>query len=234
MAEIIFDNVKIVYKSYHKNLLSLRRSLVSLVASPLARKKHKPIESITALHDISFKISAGDRVGIIGNNGSGKSTLLRAMAGIYAPSQGTVRHQGEISTMFHLGAGLHEDLNGYENIKRLLCYYPKSCHTSPAVVKKIAEFSDLGDFLNLPVRTYSSGMKMRLSFSTCIGQNPQILLIDEIFGTGDAKFQQQTKKFMTELLGKSSIFVLASHNQKLIDSLCTRVFLLDKGKLTEL
>ncbi|CAN0566681.1 unnamed protein product, partial [Laminaria digitata] len=180
-----------------------------------------------ALEGITLDLRDGDRVGLIGHNGSGKSTLLRTMAGIYQPARGTIQIEGRVSTVFGLGAGLEPELTGYENIVRMAMMLGASRAAAEATVPDVEAFSELGDFLKVPVRTYSDGMRTRLSFGVATAAHPDILLVDEVFGAGDAEFQEKAQRRMAEFVEKSSIFVLASHSDRLIQTFCnTRLALL--------
>ncbi|MFM7011321.1 MAG: ABC transporter ATP-binding protein [Betaproteobacteria bacterium] len=188
---------------------------------------------ITALKDVSFTLKDGDAVGLIGHNGAGKSTLLRTMAGIYPPSSGKVLCQGKTSTVFEIGAGLDPELSGYDNIIHLGMMMGLSYSEAKALTPDIEEFTELGDFLQLPIRTYSSGMTMRLMFAVATAVTPEILLLDEMFSTGDAGFQEKSQSRIHKIIEGSKIFVFASHDMELIKKYCNRVFKLEHGQLME-
>lgn len=186
-----------------------------------------------ALSGISLDIKAGDRVGLIGKNGAGKSTLLRTMAGIYPPRKGSVEVEGQISSMFNMGLGMQMEYSGMRNIQlsNLIANVPQK--DRPALTKKIAEFTELGDFLNNAVRTYSSGMGMRLRFACATTLEPDILLLDEWVGAGDAEFQAKATDRMNELVSTAGIVVLATHNIPLMRKVCTKAVWLDKGRIVK-
>jgi ABC-type polysaccharide/polyol phosphate transport system ATPase subunit len=188
---------------------------------------------VTALDNVSFELASGDRVGLVGPNGAGKSTLLRTMAGIYAPAGGRVLRQGRVATVFEIGAGMDPELSGYENIIRMSLLMGMPERRARASIPEIEEFTELGDFLQLPVRTYSTGMAMRLMFAVATSMQPEILLVDEMFGTGDAAFQEKALARMQSLISSAEIFVFASHSPTLIRQFCRRVMHLEHGKLTE-
>ncbi len=189
---------------------------------------------VTALDNVSFTLNDGDAVGLIGHNGAGKSTILRAMAGIYPPSLGSIERQGKTSTVFEIGAGLDNELSGYDNIVHLGMMMGLSYGEARALTPDIEDFTELGDFLYLPIRTYSSGMIMRLMFAVATATSPEILLLDEMFSTGDAGFQKKSHKRIQKIIKSSQIFVFASHDLDLIRANCNRVFQLSHGSVDEI
>ncbi len=229
--EIRFNNVTIEYNLYNSRSFSLRNQLISSLSGGMI---HRDIgrDVVTAVKDASFTLHAGDRVALVGGNGAGKTTLLRAMAGIYHAAKGDITINGTVSTIIDIGAGMDEELSGIKNICRLLLLKGLSISNLDKVVKDIEEFSGLGEYLKLPVRTYSSGMKMRLMFAVATMSNPDILLIDEMFSVGDKDFQDKAKARIEENIKKSKIFVFASHDTKLIKKYCHTVFKMEHGKLT--
>jgi ABC-type polysaccharide/polyol phosphate transport system ATPase subunit len=234
MAHIKFKNVTVQYPLYNAHSLSLRNQLVRIGTGGRLAKESSNIVTITALDSVSFELDEGDTVGLVGHNGAGKTTLLRTMAGIYPPVVGEVQRQGKVSTIIELGAGLDVELSGYENIVRMGMLLGSSRREMEAAIPGVEAFTELGDFLSMPVRTYSSGMVMRLMFAVGTAIRPEILLIDEMFGTGDAAFQEKAQNRMHELISAAKIFVFASHSPELIKRYCRRVFSLEHGTLTEL
>ena len=190
--------------------------------------------SLQVLQDVSLTVGQGEVVVVIGPSGSGKSTLLRTMAGVYIPALGTIKRQGRVATVLELGTGMDPELSGYENITRMSMLLGVSKKKIEENAKEIADFTQLGDFLELPVRTYSSGMATRLMFAVATSTKPDILLVDEIFGTGDAEFQAQAKKRMEDLIRSVGIFVFASHSNDLVKTYCSRFFFLEHGVLKEI
>ncbi len=231
MAKIEFDNVTLRYPIYGSHGMSLRSHLMR-VATGGNIEKDSRTTVITALKDVSFTLKDGDAVGLIGHNGAGKSTLLRTMAGIYPPSSGKVVRQGKTSTVFEIGAGLDQELSGYDNIIHLGMMMGLSYREAKALTPDIEEFTELGDFLQLPIRTYSSGMTMRLMFAVATAVTPEILLLDEMFSTGDAGFQEKSQIRIKKIIDSSKIFVFASHNISLIERYCNRIFRLEHGNLS--
>ncbi len=234
MASIVFEKVSLQYPVYHSRAMSLRNQLVRLSTGGRIESEAGHVNLVTALKDVSFELRDGDAVGLTGHNGSGKTTLLRAIAGVYAPTTGRISRQGGIATVFELGAGLEPELSGYDNILRMSLLMGMTIPRAKENISDIEMFTELGDFLQLPVRTYSSGMTMRLMFAVATAVEPEILLIDEMFGTGDSQFQEKARARLGRLIDSSNIFVFASHSQELLKTYCNRIFNLEHGNLTEI
>ncbi|MDD2723472.1 MAG: ABC transporter ATP-binding protein [Methylovulum sp.] len=233
MAILKFDKVTVQYPIYNSRSMSLRNQLVRISTGGRIESEAGHIQVVTALNEVSFGLKDGDSVGLIGHNGAGKSTLLRTMAGVYHPISGSVVRQGRVATVLELGAGMDPELSGYENIIRMGILMGLSMAEILSKTKEIEDFTQLGDFLQLPVRTYSSGMATRLMFAVATSTAPDILLVDEVFGTGDAEFQVKAKERMEALIKSVGIFVFASHNHELVRQYCNRVFRLEHGCLLE-
>ncbi len=189
---------------------------------------------ITALHDISFSIKKGEVVGIVGKNGSGKSTILKLIAGVTYPSKGKVSIHEKVAPLIELGAGFHHELTGLENIylnAALLGMHKKEIEL---VLDNIIEFSELKEFINVPVKKYSSGMYMRLGFAVAIFVDAPILLIDEVLSVGDAAFQKKCMDYFKEVkkTGEKTI-VFVSHSEEAVKKLCDRVILISKGEMID-
>lgn len=234
MANLKFDNVTVQYPIYNSRSMSLRNQLVRISTGGRIEKEVGDIQVVTALNNVSFHLQDGDAIGLIGHNGAGKSTLLRTMAGVYHPVSGNIFRDGRIATVLELGAGMDPELSGYENIIRMGILMGLSMAEIRGKTEEIESFTQLGDFLQLPVRTYSSGMATRLMFAVATSTEPDILLVDEVFGTGDAEFQIKAKERMETLIKSVGIFVFASHNYKLIHQYCNRVFKLEHGQMLEI
>ena len=184
-----------------------------------------------ALSDVSFSIKKGEVVGIIGRNGSGKSTLLKVIAGILKPYKGTINCRGIIAPMLELGSGFDPDLTGRENVFLNGAILGFNKQFLEEKFDEILEFSELGEFIDVPIRNYSSGMMMRLAFSVATLVNPDILIVDEILAVGDAAFQEKCQKRMSEMMGGGTTVLIVSHSIDQIRSLCSRVIWLDSGKI---
>ena len=219
------DNISVCYKMPHDRIQSIKEYVVALM------KKKLKYEQFRALNGVSFEISKGEVIGIVGSNGAGKSTLLKVISGILRPTEGSVSLNGNVVPMLELGSGFDFDLSGRENIflnGAILGY-------SESFLKEkyddIVEFSELGEFINIPVRNYSSGMIMRLAFSIASQVVPDILIVDEILAVGDAAFQEKSYARMVELMGHGTTVLLVSHNIEQIRRLCDRVIWLDHGQV---
>lgn len=231
MARLYFENVSIRYPVYNTRAQSLRHQLMRISTGGKIAAEAGQTVSVTALNNVSFELNSGDSIGLIGHNGAGKSTLLRTMAGIYTPDSGRVIREGRTATVFEIGSGMDPELSGYDNILRMGMLMGIPIKEMRAKIPDIEEFTELGEFLSLPVRTYSSGMSMRLIFAVATSHHPEILLVDEVFGTGDTAFQERAKARMRNLIANAEIFVFASHDHSLIYELCDRVLELSHGKL---
>jgi len=187
--------------------------------------------SVVALEDISFELKDGDRLGLIGRNGSGKSTLLRIIAGIYEPLEGRARIEGAVAGLFSVGLGVHPETTGFRNImlSGLMAGYSRAQVTD--MMPEIAAFCDLGEYLDMPVRTYSNGMAMRLKFACATAFDADIILMDEWLGAGDPSFQDKAQKRLRKMVDEAGILMLASHNHSVIRKSCNKLAWLDRGRL---
>lgn len=230
MAHIKLDNVSLSYPIFGAQSRSFKRNLIKMtIGGNLNVHDHSIL--IDALSNISFTLNGGDRLALIGHNGSGKTTLLRILAGVYAPTHGQLTTHGSISSLLNTALGMDHEATGYENIKirSMLLGLPKN--SLPALITDVEEFSELGTFLNMPVRTYSAGMMVRLAFALSTLIVPDILLIDEAIGAGDAHFMQKAQARMEKLIQKSEILVLASHSPETVKNFCNKVLWLEHGQI---
>lgn len=187
--------------------------------------------TVRALSGITARLDVGDRVGLVGHNGSGKSTMLRLLGGIYRQTSGTVSRSGTVGSLLDISLGMAAEATGRENIYLRGALQGLSRREVTALIPGIIEFSELGDFIELPMRTYSSGMLLRLAFSVSTVLSPDILLMDEWLAVGDAAFQAKAEARLHEVVSRTSILVIASHSANLIRHQCNRVFYLDHGHL---
>ena len=230
-ARILLDRVNVSFPVYQGGSRSVKKAILSLSsAGRIARDAHDRI-TVDALRDVTFSLGNGDRLAVIGANGAGKTTLLRVMAGIYEPVSGAVDTRGHISPLFDIGLGLDMDLSGYDNIRirgALLGQSPRAVENH---LPEIAEFTELGDYLDMPMRTYSSGMILRLSFAIATCFDPEILLMDEWISAGDAHFMERAQRRIETFIGKASILVLASHNLEICKRWCTTAIWMAGGRI---
>lgn len=189
---------------------------------------------IRAVDNVSFELREGDRVGIVGHNGSGKSTLLRAIAGAYEPVSGTMDVNGKLATMLSIWLGMDIEATGYENIFLRATVMGLRRGEIESLAEDICAFSELGDYIHMPLRTYSSGMAMRLAFATSTGFPADIVLMDEWMSVGDTDFSQKAQDRLKKMIDQAKILVLASHDDALVRKNCNRIMRLDHGKMVEL
>ena len=221
MNEIVCQNMCIDFPIFEKVLIKKNRF----------QKKYS-IPSVSALDCINLSIDKGERVGLLGRNGSGKTTLLRTLAGVYAPQKGTININSSVTSLFEAAVGMDQNANGYQNIPLLMALRQIPLSKYNEVVADVEEFTELGKALHRPVRTYSQGMRLRLSFTIAtFKQDNEIILIDEIMGAGDKKFKFKSKKRIDNLIGKAGTLVLASHSIDVLKTYCSRGILFKKGKI---
>ena len=194
-------------------------------------KSNKNKQFVEALKNVNLEIKSGDRVGIIGVNGAGKSTLLRLIAGIYVPTYGTIKIQGKVTPILDNNLGMDPNATGYENIEIGCIFSGLSFEQIKELKPKIAEFTELREFLDVPIRTYSCGMTSRLSFAIATATETEILLLDEGIGAGDKDFHEKAQKRLNGFLKNSGILVLASHNLEMLKSYCNKGLYLNKGEV---
>ena len=233
MATVVLENVSAHFPIYGAQQRSLRKALFQRATGGSIEREGKNHDRITvkALTDISLTLHDGDRLGLIGHNGAGKSTLLKVMAGIYEPVSGTVRVEGRVTPLFDAMPGLDSDDTGYENIITSGMLIGMTRRQIEAKIPEIEEFCELGEYLNLPVRTYSTGMTMRLGFALVTALDPGVLLMDEGFGTGDLRFADRARSRLKEFVGRSRIMVLASHSDNTIRSMCNKAIMMEAGRI---
>jgi ABC-type polysaccharide/polyol phosphate transport system ATPase subunit len=227
MARILLNDVSLTFQVRQHRRLTLKEFLVR----QMFRRSVNPVIKVEALKRVSLDLHDGQRIGIIGHNGSGKSTLLKLMAGIYAPTHGRRLVHGRISSLFDIALGFEPDASGWENMffrGYLQGETPTGVRTK---LQQIAEFSELGEFLNMPVRYYSAGMSVRLAFSIATAIDPEILLVDEVLSVGDLAFQVKAKQRMKEMMQQAHLIVMVSHDLNSLGSLCEQGLWLDHGQV---
>lgn len=233
MAFISLRNVSVNFPIYGAGANSLKKTLAASVTGGRFGKE-TGVNVVQALSDINFELKAGDRLGLVGHNGAGKSTLLRTLAGIYEPSSGDFVRRGTVSSLIDPSLGIEPDATGIENITLRGLVMGMSKKQIDALTPEICEFSGLGEYVNMPVRTYSTGMLMRLAFSISTSIHADILLMDEWLSVGDAEFTEKAELRMREVVAKSGILVLASHSSELIKKECNIVMQLSHGRIVSL
>ena len=222
---ISVENVSMTFNMNKEKIDSLKEYFIKLA------KRQLRFKQFTALNDINFTISKGEIVGLMGLNGSGKSTLLKIIAGVMKPTTGRVAVKGSIAPLIEVGAGFNADLSGRENIflnSYLLGFNKKYINDH---LDEIIEFAELGEFIDVPLKNYSSGMKSRLGFAIATAVDPDVLIVDEVLAVGDFKFQQKCHKKIKELMDGDTTVLIVSHNINQIKELCTRCIWLEKGKM---
>lgn len=219
------EHVSLCYQMSYDRVKSLKEYLVQLV------KGHVKYEEFWVLRDVSFEVKRGEVLGIIGHNGAGKSTLLKVISGILKPSRGSVSVNGVIAPMLELGSGFDFDLTGRENVFLNGAILGYSEQFLKEKYGEIVEFSELGQFIDVPLRNYSSGMVARLAFSVATVVRPDILIVDEVLSVGDADFQEKSKKRMLDLMGGGTTVLFVSHSLSQIQEMCDRVVWLEHGEM---
>lgn len=219
------DNVSLCYRMSFDRVLSIKEYIVQLIKGELK------YQEFWALRNVSFEVNKGEVLGIVGNNGAGKSTLLKIISGILKPTEGSVQVFGNVVPMLELGSGFDYDLTGRENIFLNGSILGYSEQFLKEKYSEIEAFSELGQFIDVPLRNYSSGMVMRLAFSVATVVNPDILIVDEILAVGDAAFQEKSRARMMELMSGGTTVLFVSHNIAQIRGMCDRVVWLEHGQM---
>jgi ABC-type polysaccharide/polyol phosphate transport system ATPase subunit len=231
MARIELNSVSVEFPVYNVNSRSFKKRFLRLATGGSVLADANKHVVVSALQNVTLNIEHGDRVGIIGHNGAGKSTILRLLANIYEPTRGDILIEGKVSSLLDLMQGIEGEFTGYENIVLRGTLMGLTRAEIKEKTDDIANFTGLGDYLSMPTRTYSSGMMVRLAFAISASIHPEILLIDEIFGAGDAGFIEKAQQRMVSLLDRSSIVIMASHADDIIKKFCTKALLLEGGQV---
>jgi ABC-type polysaccharide/polyol phosphate transport system ATPase subunit len=226
MARIELDGVSLTYRVRQQKVLTLKEFLVG----QMFRQSKNPVREVRALQDMTLSVGKGERLGVIGHNGAGKSTLLRLLAGIYPPTAGRLTVEGKISSLFDIALGFEGEATGWENIAYRCFLQGETPRGVRSKRDAIAEFSELGDFLAMPVRYYSAGMMVRLAFSIATAIDPEVLLVDEVLSVGDLSFQNKATARMRDMMAKAHLMVMVSHDLGSLAKLCNRVVWMDHGR----
>ena len=231
MVKIIAEDVSLDFPIYNSNSRSMKNAVLRATTGGVVAKDSANHTYVRSLDHINFTISPGERVGLMGHNGSGKTTLLRALSGVYVPTSGKLDVSGRVVSLLDISLGMDPDATGYENIMMRGIMMGLTPHQIRSRMDEIADFTDLGEYLNMPIRSYSSGMQLRLAFTVSTSVEADIILMDEWLSVGDAAFQQKAANRLNHLVGNAPILVLASHSLDLINTVCSRVIELNHGRL---
>jgi homopolymeric O-antigen transport system ATP-binding protein len=231
MVSIDVHNAFVDFPIFDAKTRSMKKKVLGKVGGKIGTDTKVPI--IEALHDVTLSLREGDRVGLVGHNGAGKSTLLRLLAGIYEPTRGSSRIEGKIAPVFDLGVGMDPEISGLENIIIRGLFLGMSRKQMDSRVDDIAEFTELGDFLEMPLRTYSTGMRVRLALGVVTSIDPEILLLDEGIGAVDAAFLEKSKQRLSELVERAGLLVFASHSDEFLRELCDTAIWMEHGQIKQ-
>jgi ABC-type polysaccharide/polyol phosphate transport system ATPase subunit len=228
MAIIRLTNVSVRYPVFTPQTRALKSVLLSRLGGTM--RVHDNTVVVEALRGLDLALTDGDRLAIVGHNGAGKTTLLRVIAGIYEPQQGTVEVEGNVSSFVDITLGMDLEATGWDNIVLRGVFMGLTFAQARALAPSIGEFSELGEYLDMPVRTYSAGMYTRLAFAITTSVQPEIIIMDEMIGAGDARFLDKATERLTALLGETRIVVLASHSDFIVTRFCNKALWLEKGE----
>lgn len=229
MPSISIQHLTVEFAIFGANARSLKNKILSQATGGRIMAGAHDIVTVRAIDHIDLEIKDGDRIGLIGHNGSGKTTLLRVLAGIYKPNAGSITIEGRVGALLESHAGIDPESSGIENIYLRGYMLGMTRREIDAKFDEIAAFTELGDFLELPMRTYSAGMFARLAFAVSTAANHDILLIDEGLNAGDAEFQKKVRERIEGLFGRTPIIILASHSEAMISDFCNRRVEMERG-----
>jgi ABC-2 type transport system ATP-binding protein len=231
MVKIEIRNAYVDFPIFDAKSRSLKKAVLGKAGGRIGTESKVPI--IEALRDINLQLGQGERIGLVGHNGAGKSTLLRLMSGIYEPTRGSAYIQGKVAPVFDLGVGMDPEISGYENIMVRGLFLGMSRKQMQQRVDDIAEFTELGDYLSMPLRTYSTGMRVRLALGVVTSIDPEILLLDEGIGAVDADFLAKARNRLNSLVARSGMLVFASHSDEFLVDLCDTAIWMDHGEIVD-
>lgn len=231
MAHIEFENATVQFAIYNATGRSLKKHLLQMATGGQIGSDERGRVVVRALQDLTFSLRNGDRVGLLGHNGAGKSTLLRVLSGVYEPSSGSARIEGKVGSLIDISLGIDHESTGRENIYMRGALLGITRASMKEHIDEIVEFSELGNFIDMPLRTYSTGMHMRLVFAVSTILRPEILLMDEWLSVGDEGFKHRAEARLASMVEATQILVLASHSRELIMNTCNRVIWLEHGNI---
>ncbi len=229
-SHVLLKNVGISYPIFDVKSRSLKANFVRLTTGGIVSSNAKSV-TVDALKNINIELKHGDRLALIGHNGAGKSTLLKTIAGIYEPTEGVISTNGSIASLLDISLGMNSESSGRGNIYSRGMLLGMTRKQIDEISEDIIEFTELADFIDLPVRTYSSGMAVRLAFAISTAVKPDILLLDEVIGAGDASFMERARIRITELIESVGILIFSSHSEQDVRDFCNRGIVLDAGKI---
>lgn len=230
MSSLELHNASLTFPVYGHSARFFRTDLMRQLRAFRGSVEHDTVH-VAALQGVSLTVGTGERVALLGSNGSGKSTLLRLMAGIYEPTAGLIIRRGQVRTLFDVSSGMEEDSSGRANILIRARYLGANARKARDLVEEVVDFAELGQFIDLPIRTYSAGMRLRLAFAISTAFDAEILLVDEILGVGDAHFQEKATERMNRVIARSGLVVMATHALSLSDAVAQRGVLLKQGQV---
>ncbi|EKS9916163.1 ABC transporter ATP-binding protein [Burkholderia multivorans] len=231
MAYIELKNVTLDLPIYDVQGRSLKKQVLRMGRRNRIAEGSDGVIVVRALDDVNVRFERGDRVGLIGHNGAGKSTLLRAMAGIYPPTSGALTREGKVVPLLDISLGMDENSTGMQNIRLRGLLLGMSDEEIRAKEREIADFCELGDYLDLPIRTYSNGMRVRLAFAVSTAVDAEILLLDEVMGVGDSSFMHKAETRLADLHSRAEIVVLAMHSNSEIRKVCNKALWMERGRV---
>ncbi len=232
MVSIDTYNACVDFPIFDAKSRSLKKAMLSTAGGAIGKNADNTVV-VEALKDINLHLREGDRVGLVGHNGAGKSTLLRLLSGIYEPTRGSADVRGRVAPVFDLGVGMDPEVSGYDNIIVRGLFLGQTIRQMKSKMDEIAEFTELGDYLSMPLRTYSTGMRVRLALGVVTSIEPEILLLDEGIGAVDAAFMAKARGRLQEMVERSGILVFASHSNDFLAQLCNTALLIEHGTIQQ-
>ncbi len=230
MTHLTLENVGLSYPVYGANGRSFKSGIFNMATGGRLAKSHSSM-MVEALKNINLDLQPGDRLGLVGDNGAGKTTLLKVLAQIYEPTQGLIKVKGRSNCLFDIMMGMDQESTGYENIVLRGLIFGLSHREARKLIPDVEEFSDLGEFMKMPIKTYSSGMRVRLAFGIITSIPSEILLLDEVMNVGDAHFMEKAKDRMKNLIHQADILVLSTHDVGIMKEFCNKVLWLEHGEI---
>jgi ABC-type polysaccharide/polyol phosphate transport system ATPase subunit len=228
MARIDLDHVSLTFRVRRHARLTFKEYFINEVLHP--GRARAPM-TVRALNDVCLRVGAGERVGVVGHNGAGKSTLLKLLAGVYPPTAGRRTVEGQVASLFDIALGFEQEGTGWENIVYRGYLQGETPHSIRAKMEEIADFTELGEFLKLPVRHYSAGMLVRLAFAIATAVEPEVLLVDEVLSVGDLAFQEKARRRMRDMMDRAKLIVMVSHDLEALRKCCRRGVWMDHGRV---